>query len=115
MLSIDSVVPQVWVTHEDTKTRFLVKPVEPKDGQKLLKQARDKKTGELDNVKYNGLAADHMIVEWEGVGDKGVASPCTPENRIKFGERFVRIVSFLIDKATDANLFNDEAEAGKNA
>ena len=114
MLNIDGVEPKVWKTHEETGTSFLIKPVEPKDAQRLLKQARDKKTGELDNVKYNGLAADHMIVEWKGVGASGVETSCTSETKIKFGERFGRIVSFLMDHATDMKMFSDEAEAGKN-
>lgn len=115
MLSIDDILPKVWVTHEETGTRYLIKPVEPRDAQRLLKAARDKKTGELDNVKYNGLAADHMIEDWEGVGTKAAPAACTPEARVKFGERFGRIVSFLMDRATDMKLFSDEAEAGKNA
>lgn len=114
MLNIDDVIPKVWVSHEDTGTSFLIKPVEPKDAQRLLKQSRDKKTGELDNVKYNGLAANHMIEDWKKVGADGVELPCSPENKIKFGERFGRLVSFLMDRATDMKMFSDEAEAGKN-
>lgn len=114
MLSIDDAVPTVWVEHEETNTRYLIGAVEPRDAQKLLKAARDKKTGELDNVKYNGLAAQHMIREWQGVVGAGAVSPCTPEAKVKFGERFGRIVSHLMDRATDMRLFSDEADAGKN-
>lgn len=116
MLNIaEDAIPKVWVEHEETRTSYFIVPIEPKDGQRLLKQSRDKKTGELDNVKYNGLAAAHMIKEWKGVGANGVETACTDEAKVKFGERFVRIVSFLIDRATDMKLFSDEAEAGKNA
>lgn len=114
MLSIDDAIPKVLVAHQETGTSYLIKPVEPKDAQRLLKAARDKKSGEIDNVKYNGLAADHMIEDWHQVGGNGVESPCNSENRIRFGERFGRIVSFLMDNATDMKMFSDEAEAGKN-
>ncbi|MFT3964119.1 hypothetical protein [Propionivibrio sp.] len=115
MLSIGDIIPQVWVTHEDTGTRYLIQPLQPRDGQRLLQAARNKKTGEIDHVTYNGLVAEHIVRDWDGVGDKGVATPCTPEARIRFGERFGRIVGFLIEKAVDPALFSDEAEAGKNA
>lgn len=115
MLSIDDALPKVWVEHEDTGTEFLIKPVEPSDAQRLLRNARDRKTGELDNVKYNGLAAKHMIVEWKNVGAAGVEVEPTAEAKVKFGERFGRIVVFLMEKATDAKMFSDEAQAGKNA
>ena len=115
MLNIDELIPKVWVPHDDTGTRFFIKPIEPKDAKRLLKQATDKKTGELDHVKYNGLAAEHMIEEWDGVGERNQPTACTPEARVRFGERFSRIVAFLIERATDPKMFCDEAEAGKNA
>lgn len=116
MLRIDDdLVPQVWVDHEATGTRFLIRPVEPKDAQRLLKAARDKTSGELDNVKYNGLAAAHLITDWEGVGQDGALAPCSTAARVKFGERFGRIVSFLMDRATDMKMFSDEVDAAKNA
>ena len=116
MLRIDDdLVPQVWVEHKETGTRYLIRPVEPKDAQRLLKAARDKESGELDNVKYNGLAAAHLICQWEGVSQSGAAASCSTEGRVKFGERFGRIVSFLMDRATDMKMFSDEAEEAKNA
>jgi len=114
MLDISDITPRVWITHEETKTRYRIKPVEPKDSKRLLVAARDKK-GELDGVKYNGLAAEHMIDDWEGVGAEGQPTACTPEAKVKFGERFGRIVAFLMERATDPNMFSDEEDAGKNA
>lgn len=114
MLDISDVIPRVWVTHEETKTRYLIKPVEPKDSRRLLAASKDKK-GEFDGVKYNGLAADHMIEDWEGVSANKQLTPCTSEARVKFGERFGRIVAFLMERATDPGMFGDEDDAGKNA
>lgn len=115
MLSIDDVVPQVWVPHEETDTAFLIRPLEPKDTQRLMKEATVKKSGEFDAVLYNGLCAQHMIVDWKGIGEKGVASDCTPEATMRFGRRFGRIVAFLTEKATDPKMWSDEVDAGKNA
>lgn len=114
MLDIGDINPRVWVRHEETGTRYQIKPVEPKDSKRLLAAARDKR-GELDGVKYNGLAAEHMIEAWEGVGERGQATACTPDAKVKFGERFGRIVAFLMERATDPGMFSDEDDAGKNA
>lgn len=113
MLSIDETCPQVWIEHEETKTRYLIRPIEPRDSQKLLRRSRDK-AGGIDYVKHNGLTVDFAVVEWEGVGARGVVSPCTSENKIRFGERFGKIVGFISEKASDPALFMDEEGDAKN-
>lgn len=114
MLDISDITPRVWVSHKETKTRYQIKPVEPKDSKRLLAAAKDE-NGEFDGVKYNGLAAEYMIIDWEGVSANKQPTPCTSEARVKFGERFGRIVALLMERATDPRMFSDEEDAGKNA
>ena len=113
MLSIDETRPRVWIEHEETGTRYLVGPIEPRDNQKLLKRSRDKQ-GNIDFVKHNGLSVDFAVFEWEGVGARGVAAPCSTENKIKHGERFGRIAVFIAEKAGDPALFLEEEHDAKN-
>ena len=113
MLSIDETRPRVWIEHEETKTRYLIGPIEPRDNQKLLKRARDKQ-GNIDFVRFNGLLVEHAVFEWDGVGARGVVAPCSAENKIKHGERFGKIANFISEKASDPALFLEEEEDAKN-
>lgn len=107
--------PQVWVTHEESGCEFLIRPLDPRANQKLLKAARDPKKGEVDFIKHNGLVVDHVVIEWKGVGGNGAELPPTEENKKKLGEKFPPIANFLFQRATDIKLFCDEVDEAKNA
>lgn len=112
MLRLDT-NPQVWVKHDETGAEFLIKAIEPRDNQKLIKQARDKK-GEVDFIVHNGLICDHAIVEWKGIGDGNGEIAASPENKKKLGEKFGPLSNWIFQQATDIKLFMEETRAGKS-
>lgn len=112
MLRLDA-KPQLWVTHDDSGCEFLIGPITPRDNQKLLKAAKDKK-GEIDYIVHNGLTVDFCVVEWKHVGGPEGELPPTEENKKKLGEKFPSIANFLFRQATDIKMFCDEVDAAKN-
>lgn len=112
MLRLDA-MPQVWVTHEETGAEFEIRPLDPKDNQKLVKRARDKK-GDFDGLVYNGLVVDYVVLNWRGIGGATGELPASTENKVRTGERFPKIANWLHEQATDIKLFVEEMEDGKN-
>lgn len=107
--------PQVWVHHEETDTEYLIQPLDPRRNQKLLKEARDPKKGDVDFIKHNGLIVNEVVLEWKRVGGPEGELPPTDENKRKLGEKFPPVAQFLFQQATDIKLFVDEVDAAKNA
>lgn len=105
--------PLVWIDHEPTGCRFQIKPLLPRDQERLLKRAR-KKNGDTDFIAFNGLAVDFAVVEWEGPGDTSGPLPATTENKIKLGEKFPDLARFIAEQARSATLFLEEEDAAKN-
>lgn len=112
MLNLNA-TPQVKIEHEETGTSYLIRPILPRDNQKLMKQARDKK-GDLDYVSFNGLLVAFAVIEWWGVGGPDGSLPPSDENKKALGEKFPVISNFVNAKATDIKLFVDEVKAAKN-
>lgn len=106
--------PQVWVTHEESGCEFLIRPLDPRENQKLRKRATDRK-GVFDFIAHNGLLVDHLVIEWSRVGGPGGELPPTEENKKKLGEKFPGIANFIFERATDIKLFCDEVDEAKNA
>lgn len=113
MLRLDA-SPQVTVSHDETGCEFTLKHIHPRDNQKMLKRAKDKRTGEVDFIVYNGLVVDAAVIEWAGVGGAAGELPATEEHKRTLGEKFPSIANFIFGKATDVKLFCDEVDAAKN-
>lgn len=112
MLRIDA-DPQVWVIHDETGAEFLIRPMEPRLNQKLLKRSRDKK-GDIDFVTHNGLVVEEVVVDWKGVGGAAGGMPASDENKRTMGEKFPVLANWLFTQSTDIGLFCDEVDAAKN-
>lgn len=112
MLNLNA-TPRIKIEHEETGASFLIKPISPRDNQKLLKRSKDKQ-GEIDYITLNGLVVDFAVLEWEGVGGPDGLLPPSSENKIKTGEKFPGIANFIYSKATEVKPFVDEVEEAKN-
>ncbi|MFH2082077.1 MAG: hypothetical protein ABIK08_11400 [Pseudomonadota bacterium] len=105
--------------HPDTGTPFTLKPISPREYEKLQRDAGKTRERDADPIKFAGLYAEAAIVAWHkdsAAGRVGVKQECTPENRRRFGEKFAfNILPWIVIQCMDAarSMEVETAEAKK--
>lgn len=97
-------------THPETGVEFDLKPVDPREYDRLQKKA-GKGKGDADPIVFAGLFAAHAVLGW-----RGVKQDCTDEAKRKFGEKFAyNIVPWMVGQCMDAaRAMTAEVDAAKN-
>lgn len=111
-------VPQTkWVTHDETETRFEIKPLSATSHNNLRNASMEK--GVVNTIVFSQKAAVKLIVDWDGVGNakrdsegklekgadgKPILEPaeCNEVQKKKFGARAAyNIAPWLVEQAVE--------------
>lgn len=115
-----------WVTYErgEDKARFLVAPMTPAEGNKLLEKRRQNEWDRgqrFEKLDTYNLSLDRVcaiIIDWDGLLDEeGKAFPCTRENKITLYQHEKEMIDWVLDQADKVAeaVANDGVEIEKNS